>query len=41
MIYPFNLFCLDDFYLLAADDAIMKENLVKKFGEVLIYFWKM
>lgn len=34
-----NLFNLDEFFLLAADDSCDDIRLVKKFGELLEYFW--
>jgi len=34
-----NLFNLDEFFLFAADDACDDIRLVKKFGELLEYFW--
>lgn len=35
-----NLVCLSEFFLLAEDDACEDEQLMKKFAESLIYYWK-
>ena len=36
-----NLFCVSDFYLMAADEASQDEVLLLKFANVIKYFWTM
>jgi hypothetical protein len=37
----FNTINLAEFFLLAADDAVHSEDLVKTFGRVLQHFWSV
>lgn len=36
-----NLFCISDFYLMAADDASQDEFLLHQFANVIKHFWEM